>query len=172
MRNIHRKIDRKKEFDQRVLDVARVTRVVKGGRRFRFRTTVAIGNKKGRVAIGISKGSDVSDAIAKAIIKAKKKFINVPITDKGTIPHEIQVKFKAAKIILKPSSEGRGIIAGGVIRLIAELSGIRNLSAKILGTSNKYTNAQAMMIALQKLKPIKTQNAKFKTQNSKQQLKT
>jgi len=155
MRDIDRKIDKKKEFDQKVLDVARVTRVVKGGRRFRFRTAVAIGDKRGKIGLGIAKGADVSDAISKAVSKAKKRFINLPITSKGTIPHQVQVKFKASKIILKPGSQGRGIIAGGVIRLMAELAGIRNLSAKILGTSNKYTNAQAMMIALQKLKPIK-----------------
>tara|TARA_B100000315_G_C14203934_1_gene418918 strand:+ start:93 stop:602 length:510 start_codon:yes stop_codon:yes gene_type:complete len=160
----------KRDFDQKVLDVARVTRVVKGGRRFRFRTAVVIGNKKGRVGLSIAKGSDVSDSVNKAVNKAKKKMINVPITEAGTIPHEIQVKFKAAKIMLKPAGEGRGIIAGGVVRVIAELAGIKNLTGKILGTHNKYNNALAVMIALSRLKPVKS--AKRKVQNEKQQRKT
>ena len=154
-----RRPQQKREFDQRVLDVARVTRVVKGGRRFRFRTAVAIGNKKGKVGLAIAKGSDVSDSVNKTINKAKKNMINVPITDKGTIPHQIQVKFKAAKVLLKPAAEGRGIIAGGVVRALADLAGIKNLTGKILGSNNKYNNAQAVMIALSSLKPVKVKKA-------------
>ena len=109
----------KPEFDQKLLDLARVTRVVKGGRRFRFRATLVIGNKKGKVGIGVGKGTDVSIAIKKAFDDAKKSMISVKIT-KGTIAHEINHKSRSAKIILKPAVEGRGIIAGGAVRSVVE----------------------------------------------------
>src|SRR5665647_721750 len=109
----------KPEYEQKLLDLARVTRVVKGGRRFRFRATLVIGDKKGRVGVGVSKGSDVSDAIEKAYNDAKKNLINVKMNG-NTISHEVYKKLGSAKIILKPAQEGRGIIAGGAVRSVVD----------------------------------------------------
>ncbi len=142
------------EYEEEVLQIDRVTRVVKGGRRLRFRATVVIGNKKGKVGLGIGKSNEVVVAIQKAIRQAKKDMVIVPMQD-GTIPHEIKVKFKSARILLMPAGKGTGIIAGGAVRRIMELSGVRNLLSKMLGTSNAITNAKATMVALSKLKARK-----------------
>lgn len=142
------------EYEEEVLQIDRVTRVVKGGRRLRFRATVVVGNRTGKVGIGIGKSTEVVGAIQKAIRKAKKDIVVVPLKN-GTIPHDIKFKFKAARILLMPASPGTGIIAGGAVRKIAELCGIKNLLSKMLGGSNRITNAQAMMMALAKLKPTK-----------------
>lgn len=143
----------KSEFDQKVLDVRRTTRVVAGGRRFTFRATVAVGDRKGRVGVGVGKGADVASAVAKAVYGAKKYLILVPITKACSIPHEVIGKASAARVLLKPAKEGRGLVVGGPVRAIAELAGIRNLTAKILGrTPNKLNNARATIEALKKLK--------------------
>jgi small subunit ribosomal protein S5 len=139
------------EFEQRIVDIARVTRVMAGGKRMRFRACVAVGNKKGRVAIGLAKGADVSIAVQKAVNKAKKKFIDVVIVNE-TIPYAIYHKKGAAKILLKPARKGRGVIAGGVARIILELAGIKNITSKILGTNNKINNVKCVIEALQELK--------------------
>lgn len=142
----------KSEFDQKVLDVARVTRVVAGGRRFRFRIVVAIGNRKGKVGIGIAKAQDVTTGVEKAVFDAKKNLIQVPIKE-GSIPHEVLVKFGAAKILLKPAKRGKGMVAGGVVRVICDLAGIENLSSKVVSRStNKLNNALATIEALKRLK--------------------
>lgn len=138
------------EYEEEVLQIDRVTRVVKGGRRLRFRATVVVGNKNGKVGIGIGKSHEVVGAIKKAINQAKKDMVTIPLHE-GTIPHEINLKFKAAKIFMMPASPGTGIIAGGAIRKIAELAGIKNMLSKIFGARNRITNAQAMMLALKKL---------------------
>jgi len=150
---------REKDFDHSLLHVARVARVVQGGRRFSFRATVAIGDKKGKVGVGVAKGSDVSTAIGKAIHDAKKDLVTFPIF-KNTIPHEIKSKFESAKIILKPAKEGKGIVAGGTLRVLAELGGIKNLTAKSLGSNNKINTARAMLAALKKLKSKKVKENK------------
>lgn len=139
------------EFEQKIIDIARVTRVMAGGKRMRFRACVAIGNKKGKVAIGLAKGADVTLAVAKAVNQAKKDLITVPIV-RQTIPHAIDQKFGAARVMLKPAALGRGIIAGGIVRTIFELSGVNNVSSKVLGTNNKVNNAKCVMIALKNLK--------------------
>lgn len=139
------------EYEEEVLQIDRVTRVVKGGRRLRFRATVVVGNKKGKVGIGIGKSNEVVIAIKKAIHQAKKDLVLVPLHN-GTIPHEIRVKFKSAKILMLPASPGTGIIAGGAVRKIAELAGIKNMLSKIFGARNRITNAQATIIALRQLK--------------------
>ena len=139
------------EFEQRMIDIARVTRVMAGGKRMRFRACVAVGNKKGRVAIGLAKGADVTGAVTKAVNKAKKEFIDIPIVNE-TIPHEIFHKMGAAKILFKPAKKGRGIIAGGVVRIVLELSGVKNVTSKILGSGNKVNNAKCAIEALKKLK--------------------
>lgn len=138
------------EYDEEVLQIDRVTRVVKGGRRLRFRATVVVGNKNGKVGIGIGKSTEVVGAIRKAINQAKKDMLIVPLHH-GTIAHEVKIKYKSAKILILPASPGTGIIAGGAIRKIAELAGIKNMLSKILGSRNRITNAQAMMLALKEI---------------------
>ena len=141
----------KPEFEQKLLDLARVTRVVKGGRRFRFRATLVIGDRKGKVGVGVSKGSDVSDAIGKAYNDAKKSMITVKLSD-NTIPHDISMKLGSAKVLLKPASKGRGVIAGGAVRAVVDLAGIRDIVSKSLGTSNKLNVARVTIEALKALK--------------------
>lgn len=142
----------KSEWDQKVLDIRRVTRVVAGGKRFSFRATVVIGNKKGKVGVGVAKGKDVSQAIEKAVTQAKKALVEIPMAG-STIPHEVLAKHSSARVLLKPAKPGKGIIAGGAVRAVLSLSGIKDVSAKILGrTPNKLTNAVAALEALKKLK--------------------
>lgn len=140
----------KPEFDQKLLDLARVTRVVKGGRRFSFRATMVIGNRKGKVGVGVSKGSDVSDAVNKAVNDAKKSMIEVK-TQGTTITHEINEKLGSAKVMLKPARKGRGIVAGGPVRTVVELAGIKDIVSKSMGSSNKLNVARATISALSKL---------------------
>lgn len=140
------------EFDQKVLEIRRVVRVTGGGKRFSFRASVIVGNKKGKVGFGMAKGLDVTLSVEKAVKMAKKNIIIVPIV-KGTIPHEEFGKFKAGKIIIKPSAEGRGIIAGGAMRIIFDLAGFSSITGKIIGKStNKINIAKATLVALRKLK--------------------
>ncbi len=142
----------KSEYDQKVLDMARVTRVVAGGRRFSFRATVGLGNKKGKIGVGVGKGLDVSQAVEKAVADAKKNMIVVVLKD-GTIPHEIEAKYAAARVFLKPAPKGKGLVAGGAMRIICSLAGIENITAKIISKStNKLNNARATLEALKKLK--------------------
>jgi small subunit ribosomal protein S5 len=142
----------KDEFDSKLLDLARVTRVTGGGKRLRFRAVVIAGNKKGKIGIGIDKGRDVSQAIEKATRKAKKSLIDVVIIN-GTIPHEVTAKAGPSVIMLKPQLKGRGLVAGGAVRAICELAGIRDVSSKILSASkNKLNNARGTMAALKKLR--------------------
>ncbi len=139
------------EFDQRVIDVARVARVVAGGRRFRFRATIVIGNKNGRVGLALAKGADVSQAIQKAVSRAKKSMIQVPLTG-TTIPHEVQEKESGSVVLLKPAVPGTGIIAGGPVRAVVELAGVQDILSKMLGGSNKTNNAVATFNALRSLR--------------------
>lgn len=141
----------KPEFEQKLLNLARVTRVVKGGRRFRFRATLVIGNRKGRVGVGVAKGSDVSDAIQKAFNDAKKNMVTITLTG-STITHDISAKLGSAKVLLKPASEGRGIIAGGAVRAVVDLLGAKDIVSKSLGASNPLNVARATIKALEKLK--------------------
>lgn len=154
------------EFDQKVLDIRRTARVVAGGRRFSFRAAVVIGDRAGRVGFGVGKGSAVADAVDKGALHARKAIIRVPVTNGKSIPHEVAAKFSAARVVLKPAPEGRGIVAGGPVRTIADLAGIKNLSAKILGrTANKLNNAKAVIEALKKLKK---QESRSKNQGEKE----
>ncbi len=141
-------------FETKLLDLARVTRVSAGGKRFRFRATVVSGDKAGKVGVGVAKGADVAQAMEKATQKAKRDLITVPIIN-GTIAHEIYAKFSAAKVMLKPQRSGRGLVAGGTVRVVCSLAGIKNISSKILGkTVNKLNNARATIKALKKLKTL------------------
>lgn len=139
------------EYDQKMLNLARVTRVVKGGRRFRFRATLVIGNRKGKVGVGVAKGSDVSDAIQKAFQAAKKNMITVTLTG-SSIAHDVNAKYGSAKVLLKPATAGRGLIAGGAVRAVMDLLGAKDIIAKSLGSSNNLNVAQATLLALQKLR--------------------
>jgi len=142
----------KPEFDQQIVDLARVTRVTKGGKQLSFRATVVIGDRNGRVAFGVDKGKDVQIAVEKAVNQAKKNFITVPII-KSTVPHASIAKFKAAKIMIKPAPIGSGIIAGGAVRVVLDLAGVPNASAKMVGrTKNKISNIKAVFAALQSFK--------------------
>lgn len=141
-----------KEFEELVINIDRVARVVKGGRRFRFKALVVVGNKKGKVGVGVSKGQDVQTAVAKATDVAKKHLITVPITN-GTIPHDVEVKYSGAQVLIKPAAPGTGIIAGGVIRQIIGVTGINNMLSKSLGSTNKVNIAYAVIEALQSLVP-------------------
>ena len=138
--------DRQKdEFESKLLDLARVTRVTGGGKRMSFRAVVVAGDKKGKIGIGIDKGKDVSQAIEKATRRAKKNLVSVVITD-GTISYQVEAKAGPARILLKPQKKGRGLVAGGAVRTICELAGIKNISSKILsGSKNKLNNAIATM---------------------------
>lgn len=141
-----------KQFDERTLHIDRVARVVKGGRRFRFRALVVVGDRKGKVGIGSAKGADVTSAVTKATEVAKKNFIAVP-TYKGTIPHEVETKVSGAHILLKPAAPGTGLIAGGVVRTVLEVAGVSNALSKSLGSSNKTNIAYATIEALKSLVP-------------------
>jgi len=147
------KIREKPEFEQKLLDVRRTARMVAGGRRFSFRAVVILGNKKGRVGVGVAKGADVSIAVDKAVKQAKKNLIDVVITEDSSILYKIEAKYSAARVMLKPATKGRGVIAGGTVRAICNLAGIENITAKIIGrTNNKLNNARATIKALEKLK--------------------
>jgi len=160
----------KPEFEQRLLDLARVTRVVKGGRRFRFRATVVAGNRKGKVGVGVAKGTDVSQAIQKAFADARKNMITVELAG-NTISHEVMKKHGAAKILLNPAPVGRGIIAGGAVRTVVDLLGIKDIVSKSLGTSNKLNVARATIAALQEIAPP-TQEMKDAAQASTPEIET
>ncbi len=151
--------EEKSEFEQKLVDLARVTRVVAGGKRMRFRACLVIGDKKGNIGFGIKKGADVSIAMNKSLEAARKNLIKIN-TDLETIPHELRVKFKAARILLRPAPKGRGIIAGGAVRIVLEMSGIKNIMAKTYGSKNKINNVIATFQALSKLKNIKKQALK------------
>lgn len=141
-----------KQFDERVLAIDRVARVVKGGRRFRFRALVAIGDGKGKVGVGTAKGADVTAAISKATDIAKKNITSVAI-ENGTIPHEQQSRVSGAIVLLKPASPGTGLIAGGVVRVVLEVAGLHNVLSKSLGSNNKTNIAYATVEALKAIQP-------------------
>lgn len=142
----------KPEFDQQVIDLARVTRVTKGGKQLSFRACIVIGDRRGRVGYGIDKGPDVQIAVGKALHQAKKDMIRVPLVHE-TIPHRVEAKYKAARVMIKPAPRGSGVIAGSSVRTVLELAGVPNASAKILSkTGNKITNVKAAFAALRQFK--------------------
>lgn len=144
--------DEGQNLDQRVLAIDRVARVVKGGRRFRFRALVALGDNNGSVGVGSAKGADVTSAITKAVQEAKKSMVKIPL--KGTtIPHEVQAKVGGANILIKPAPEGTGLIAGSVVREILAALGVANAVTKSLGNNNKTNASYAVIEALTQLVP-------------------
>jgi len=142
------------EFDQKVVEVKRVTRVVAGGKRMRFRALVVIGDRKGRVGMGLKKGADVAESVNKAINTAKKNMVTLPLINE-TIPHQILVKYKSSSLMMKPAKPGSGVIAGGAIRSVMELAGVKNVVSKMLGSNNKVNNIKAVFAAFQKMKSKK-----------------
>ena len=150
----YRREREEREFDQKILDLARVTRVMRGGKRMSFRACIALGDKKGRVAIGLGKAGDVTQAITKAARQAEKHMINVPIV-RETIPQRIDTKFGAAHVMLKPAPRGTGIRAGGVVRMILDLAGVPNAVSKISGSNNRVNNARAVIKALQSFQKVR-----------------
>jgi small subunit ribosomal protein S5 len=141
-----------KQFEELVINIDRVSRVVKGGRRFRFKALVVVGDRKNKVGVGVSKGADVQAAIAKATDVAKKNMITIPVAN-DTIPHDAEVKVSGAQVLIKPAAPGTGIIAGGVVRSIIGVTGIRNMLSKSLGSTNKVNIAYATVEALRTLVP-------------------
>src|SRR5690349_7374103 len=139
-----------KQFEESVVNIDRVARVVKGGRRFRFKALVVVGDRKNKVGIGVAKGADVQAAIAKATDVAKKNMITIPVIN-TTIPHDVELKLGGARVLLKPAAPGTGIIAGGVVRSIIGVTGITNLLSKSLGSTNKVNIAYATVAALKSL---------------------
>ena len=139
------------EYDEKVIQVSRVSKKTKGGNRIGFSVLVVVGDKKGKVGVGLGKARDVAGSIRKGITYAKKHLISVPLAG-GTIPHDIYEKRGAAKILLRPAPEGSGVIAGGAVRAVVEACGIRNISGKVLGTRNKASNVYATIEALKNLK--------------------
>lgn len=144
--------DAPKEFEEAVINIDRVARVVKGGRRFRFKALVVVGNRKNKVGVGVAKGADVQAAIAKATAIAKKHLVTIPVVNE-TIPHDMEVKLSGARVLIKPAAPGTGIIAGGVVRAVISVTGIRNLLSKSLGSTNKVNIAYATVEALASLVP-------------------
>jgi small subunit ribosomal protein S5 len=139
------------EFDQKVVEVKRVTRVVAGGKRMRFRALVVIGDHKGKVGMGLKKGADVSESVNKAVNAAKKNMITLPLVNE-TIPHVLNVKYKSSSLMLKPAKPGTGVIAGGAVRSVMELSGVKNVVCKMLGSNNKVNNVKAVFAAFSKMR--------------------
>ncbi|HSX16548.1 MAG TPA: 30S ribosomal protein S5 [Patescibacteria group bacterium] len=142
-----------KQFDERVIHIDRVARVVKGGRRFRFRALVVVGDRKNRVGVGTAKGADVTAAVTKATEIAKKHFVTVLTNDNGTVAHEAEAKVSGARILIMPASAGTGLIAGGVVRTVLEVAGVKNALSKSLGSTNKTNAAYATIAALTSITP-------------------
>ncbi|OIP99182.1 30S ribosomal protein S5 [Candidatus Wirthbacteria bacterium CG2_30_54_11] len=139
-----------KDFEERVIQINRVSKVVKGGRRMSFTALVGIGNKQGKVGIGLGKANEVKEAVRKGVDQAKKNLTVMEIP-KSTIPFEITYKFKSAKVFMKPAAEGTGVIAGGATRLVLELLGVKDILTKQLGSTNPINNAKATYYALEEL---------------------
>ncbi len=168
-RHDNRMPQEEKQFDERIVHIDRVARVVKGGRRFRFRALVVLGDHKGKVGIGIAKGADVTTAVTKAVDVAKKNMVSITMYN-GTIPHEAEAKVSGARILIKPASPGTGLIAGGVVRTVLEVAGIHNVLSKSIGSSNKINIAYATLAALQSVEPASNWLTR-KVENAKKPLK-
>ncbi len=165
-RQIRRPPKPKDDFESKLLDLARVTRVSAGGKRLRFRAVIISGDKKGRIGVGVAKGKDVAQAVEKATRLAKKNLLQIPIVE-DTIPHSVEAKSGPALVLLKPQKRGRGLVAGGTVRVICTLAGIKNISSKIIGrTRNKLNNARATIKALKKLKITNNQETNTKQETN------
>nr|WKK50233.1 ribosomal protein S5 [Ochrosphaera neapolitana] len=145
--------DTKVEWTERVVSIQRVTKVVKGGKKLSFRAVLVVGDEKGQVGVGVGKASDVITAVRKGVTDAKKNIILVPLTSSDSIPHKTDGRFGAAKLVLRPSAPGSGVIAGGSIRTVLEIAGVKNILSKQLGSNNLLNNARATINGLKALRP-------------------
>ena len=153
------------EFQEKVVQVSRVSKKTKGGNKIGFSVLVVVGDKKGRVGVGLGKAPEVQSAIKKAVTYAKKHLVT--LTMKGTtIPHPINIKVGAAKIMLRPASAGTGVIAGGAVRAVTEAAGIHDILSKVLGTSNKASNVYATIEAFRRLREVKNKSSEKEAQNA------
>jgi len=163
------------EFEQKIIDIARVTRVVKGGKRFSFRIVIVIGDRKGRVGVGVSKGPDMKAATEKAYADAKKNIITLSFKG-NTIPYNVYKKLGSSKILLKPAAKGHGIVAGGAVRTIVSLAGIKDISGKMLGAKSKLNNARATIDVLKQFSVKKTREISLELEKQekakKEEIKT
>lgn len=144
-----------REFDQKVVEVKRVTRVTGGGKRMRFRALIVIGDHKGKVGIGLRKGVDVAEAVNKAVNEAKKNMITLPLVN-DTIPHQVKLKYKSSQIIMLPARPGTGVIAGGAVRSVLDMAGVKNVISKMLGSNNKVNNVRATFEAFKSMRSKET----------------
>jgi small subunit ribosomal protein S5 len=144
--------EKETEWQERVVQIRRVTKVVKGGKKLSFRAILVIGNEKGQVGVGVGKASDVIGAVKKAVTDGKKNLVTIAITKNNSIPHVITGQSGAAKVIIRPSAPGSGVIAGGAVRTMLELGGVKNILAKQLGSSSPLNNARAAVDAFNHLK--------------------
>ncbi len=154
------------EFKEKIIQVNRVSKKTKGGNKIGFSVLVVVGDGKGRVGVGLGKSPDVQSSIKKAVAYAQKHLLTVPMKDR-TIPHPVNIKLGAAKIMLKPASAGTGVIAGGAVRAVADAAGIHDILSKVLGTSNKASNVYATMAALRQLRPAEVKEIKKETVSTK-----
>nr|QUE28845.1 ribosomal protein S5 [Porphyropsis coccinea] len=154
MSNNSKNKEKDNELERKVVQIRRVTKVVKGGKKLSFRAVVIIGNEKGQVAVGVGKAGDVMGAVKKGVADGKKHLLDIPLTKSNSIPHTINGRSGAAKIIMRPSAPGTGVIAGGSVRTVLELAGIQNILAKQLGSNNPLNNARATVDALKNLKTL------------------
>ncbi len=152
--NNNRREEVKKLYEDKIISIGRVTKVTKGGRTFRFSVTVAVGDRKGKVGIGTGKSNEIPEAVSKAIKEAEKNIITIDIVDNRTISHEVIGVCGAAKVMIKPAKEGRGIIAGGPVRIILELAGVKDVVSKSLGSHTQINTSRATMDALLKQKSV------------------
>jgi small subunit ribosomal protein S5 len=151
-RKSNRSREKETNWQERVVQIRRVSKVVKGGKKLSFRAIVVVGNERGQVGVGVGKASDVIGAVRKGVADGKKQLVDVPLTKANSIPHPIQGTGGAAKVLLRPAAPGTGVIAGGAVRTVLELAGVRNILAKQLGSSNPLNNARAAVNALDTLR--------------------
>jgi small subunit ribosomal protein S5 len=144
--------EKETNWQERVVQIRRVSKVVKGGKKLSFRAIVIVGNERGQVGVGVGKASDVIGAVKKGVADGKKQLVDVPLTKANSIPHPIEGRGGAAKVMLRPAAPGTGVIAGGAVRIVLEMAGVKNVLAKQLGSDNPLNNARAAVNALDLLR--------------------